>query len=225
MSWTKEFFKSSVGKKVIMSLTGLFLCLFMISHLAGNMLLYMNDGGLTYNAFSHFMAHNPVIRIIEVILFFSIIFHVVYAIILTRKNRQARGTRYAVFDGSASSSWFSRSMTFFGLVILIFLVLHIANFFIKARFGTLALDANGHDDLYTYVVESFATGWYAAFYFIAMVMLCFHLVHGVQSAFRTLGMRHKKYLPVVKFLGLAFAVLFPMAFASMPAYFYLTSIL
>lgn len=225
MSWSKEFFDSSIGRKVVMSLTGLFLCTFMVAHFTGNMLLYLNDGGLTYNAFSHFMAHNPVIRIIEIVLFLSIIIHIIYAVILTRQNKMARGVGYSVYNGAAASSWFSRGMTFFGIILLIFLTLHIANFFVTARFGELGIDANGNEDLYAFVLKEFSIGWYAGFYFLAMIALCFHLVHGVQSAFRTLGLKHKKYLPVVKFLGLAFAIIFSLGFASMPVYFYLTSIM
>ncbi|PSR05465.1 MAG: succinate dehydrogenase [Bacteroidetes bacterium SW_11_45_7] len=226
MGWTREFFASNIGRKVVMSLTGLFLSIFLIAHLSGNLLLFV--GQQAFNEYSHFMATNPFIRIVEIILFISIIFHVIYAIVLTINNRKARAVKYAVSNSSENSSWFSRNMGIFGTIIFIFLVLHLGNFFVAARFENLpkiALD-NGQKvkDLYTVVVTSFEQWWYTAIYVIAMVVLGFHLVHGVHSAFRSLGLRHYKYIPLVKNIAIAFAILFPAGFASIPIYFFIDSL-
>ncbi len=209
-----------------MSLTGLFLSIFLIAHLSGNLLLFV--GRDAFNEYSHFMATNPIIRIIEIILFISIIFHVIYAIVLTVRNRQARSVKYAVSNASENSSWFSRNMGVFGTIIFIFLVLHLGNFFVASRFEELPKVQleNGHkvEDLYTVVVTSFEQWWYTAIYVISMVVLAFHLVHGVHSAFRSLGLRHHKYIPLVKNIAVGFAIIFPTGFAIIPIYFFIDSL-
>lgn len=226
MGWTKEFFASNIGRKVVMSLTGLFLSIFLIAHLSGNLLLFV--GQKAFNEYSHFMATNPFIRIVEIILFISIIFHVIYAIVLTINNRKSRAVKYAVSNPPQESSWFSRNMGIFGTIIFIFLMLHLGNFFVAARFESLPkieLD-NGQEvkDLYTVVVTSFEQWWYTAIYVISMVVLGFHLVHGVHSAFRSLGLRHYKYISLVKNIAVAFAIIFPAGFASIPIYFFIDSL-
>jgi succinate dehydrogenase cytochrome b subunit len=221
MGWTGNFFSSSIGKKFIMSLTGLFLCLFLIEHLIGNLLLLLNDGGELYNAYSHFLATNIFLRVPEIILALGFIFHIVYALKISLENKKARGNNpYEVKGISKNTDWFSRNMTFLGILILIFLVIHLADFFVKARItGDVQSTLNGEHDLYSMVRARFEVWWFALIYFVAMIALAAHLTHGFQSAFRTLGLRHKKYLPLVKFIGYAFAILVPAGFAIVPVYF------
>ncbi len=225
MSWTKDYFTSTIGRKFLMSITGLFLVFFLIEHLAGNLLLLLGDHGLTFNAYSDTMANNPIIRIVEIILFLSLIIHPVQALILTQRNRGARKTGYAVSKAGETSSWASRNMGILGSILFVFLVLHIANFFVSARFGDLGIDANGNKDIYTKVVDSFSMAWYSLFYIFCFLALGFHLIHGILSGFKTLGLSHKKYLPVVKSIGIILTVLFTIGFISIPAYFLINMII
>jgi len=221
MAGRRSFINSSIGRKIIMGLTGLFLCIFLIAHLAGNMLLLMGDGGLSFNIYAHFMATNPLVRVIELILVVAIFWHIIEAAIITIKNNRARKIGYEVSNASANSTWFSRNMGIFGLFILIFLVIHIANFFVAARLGELPPDVNGNKDLYTVVFESFSNVWYVLFYVVSMAFLGFHLAHGVYSSFRTVGVSHKKYVPTLKFIAYFFAIVIPILYAVIPIYFYL----
>jgi len=199
--------------------------LFLIEHLAGNLLLLLGDNGLTYNAYSDFMAANPLIRIVEIVLFLSLIYHPVEALILTLRNKRARPKGYKVNHPEENSTWYSRNMGILGLIILAFLVLHLTNFFYKARFADLSLDVNGNKDLYLVVKESFETAWYSIAYIVCFLALGFHLLHGIFSGFKTMGLSHKKYVPVVKWLGVVLTVIFTVGFIAIPAYFLLNSII
>jgi succinate dehydrogenase / fumarate reductase, cytochrome b subunit len=130
-------FSSSLGKKLIMSLTGLFLCIFLVVHLIGNIQLFKDDGGQAFNAYSYFMTHFPPIKIVSYILYLSIIVHAVYALIVTRDNSKARPVGYAYYKGSANSPWTSRNMGILGTIILVFLVVHMSNFWAQYHWGDL----------------------------------------------------------------------------------------
>jgi len=137
MSNFAKTFSSSLGKKLIMSLTGLFLCTFLVVHLIGNIQLFNNDGGQAFNAYSYFMTHFPPIKIISYLLYASIIIHAVYALILTISNRKARPVAYASYNGAANSPWTSRNMGILGTIILIFLVIHMNSFWAQYHWGNL----------------------------------------------------------------------------------------
>ncbi len=197
-----------------MAATGLFLCVFLVMHLYGNLLLYANDGGASFNEYSHSLTHNLLIRIVEVVLFVSIILHVVQAIYLTKQNSDARPIKYAMNKVNETSSWFSRNMGITGTVIFAFLVIHLRTFFFPYRV------TDGIKDLAMSVQDAFSSGWYSSFYVIAMVFLSFHLNHGFQSAFRSLGLSNKKYAPVLQMASTGMAILFFIGFASFPILFY-----
>ena len=127
------FLKTSIGKKVLMGLTGLFLISFLIVHVSINACIFFMDGGETFNAAADFMAHNPVIRIMEIGLFAGLILHIIQALLLTIANRKARPIGYAKVDGAANSSWYSRSMGILGSLLLIFLVVHLSHFWIDTK--------------------------------------------------------------------------------------------
>jgi succinate dehydrogenase / fumarate reductase cytochrome b subunit len=223
MSWFTRTFSSTIGRKIIMSLTGLFLCSFLVIHLIGNIQLFFDDDGVAFNIYSHFMATNPVIRTIEIVLFLGFIFHIYDGYFLASKNQSARSVKYAVNRLEENSNWSSRNMGLLGTVILIFLIVHLYNFFYRARFGELEqMDIAGerYDNLYVIVATSFKTWWYVALYVISMIALAFHLIHGFQSAFLTLGLNHKKYTPAIKAVGYGFSILVCAGFAAMPLYFY-----
>lgn len=137
MSNYAKTFSSSLGKKLIMSLTGLFLSLFLVVHLIGNLQLFKDDGGQAFNAYSYFMTNFPPIKIVSYLLYLSIIVHAVYALIITINSRKARPVAYASFKGDANSPWTSRNMGILGTIILIFLVVHMSNFWAQYHWGEL----------------------------------------------------------------------------------------
>jgi succinate dehydrogenase / fumarate reductase, cytochrome b subunit len=221
MSKKSGFFYSSIGKKVIMGLTGLFLISFLVVHCFINSLIFFNDGGLIFNKGAHFMATNWLIRAMELVLFLGLILHAIQALILTIENNKARPVGYNKFNGAANSTWYSRSMGLLGTLILIFLIVHLAHFWVKSRFtGLPGVDAEGHDNLYAVMQETFQYGWVVILYSFAMVSLAYHLLHGFQSSFQTLGLNHKKYTPFIKKFGVAFSIIIPIIFAAMPITMY-----
>lgn len=207
--------RASVGRKIVMGATGLFLCLFLIVHLLGNLLLFKPDGGQAFNQYGEFMSHNEIIRILEIGLLLGFLFHILDGAVLSRERRGKRPIPYAVSSGSANSSWTSRNMGFTGSIVFIFLLVHLNSFFIKSRFGLT--DAS----LYELVRREFASPLYTLFYVLAMGILALHLHHGFKSMFQSLGLHHPKYTPLLEKASFYFALLIPAAFASIPIYFYL----
>jgi succinate dehydrogenase / fumarate reductase, cytochrome b subunit len=217
MGWFTQFIDSSIGKKLVMALTGLFLSLFLIVHLGGNLLLLRNDDGEAFLTYSRIMASpdNFIIRIIEYGLFILLAYHIINGIRLWIINKRSRGQAYDSYNPSANSSLFSRTMILSGSIIFIFLVIHLRTFFFPYRFGS-----GSHEyEMYLQVHESFSSPLYSGFYVFALILLAFHLVHGVQSAFQTLGINHNKYTPFLKGLGIFFAIAICAAFAVIPIYF------
>lgn len=218
MNWFASLFSSSIGKKVVMALTGLFLVLFLIVHLAGNLQLLKQDGGMAFNLYAEFMTTNPVIMAISYLLYISILAHAIWALILTRGNSRARGSKgYAVVRNS--SGWTSRNMGILGTFVFIFLVIHLKDFWVEMHWGGIEhVSYAGRDvkDLYTVVAIAFSRSWYVILYVVSMLLLGFHLWHGFASAFQTLGLNHVKYNPVIKFVGRAFAIIVPALFAAIP---------
>ncbi len=214
-------FSSSIGKKLIMGITGLFLILFLIVHCFLNALVFMNDGGLTFNMGAHFMAGNWIIRAGEIVLFVGLLAHIYQGARLTFQNQAARPVKYAVNDGKANSKWYSRSMGLLGTLLAIFLIVHLANFWVVSRFtGIPTVDANGHEDLYAVMKETFSNVWIVILYVLAMVSLCYHLLHGFASAFQTMGWNHTKYNSLIKGFGVWYSIIISVVFAAMPVAFY-----
>ncbi len=254
MSKSKPVFSSSIGKKLIMSLTGIFLCLFLVVHLVGNLQLFKDDAGLAFNKYAYFMTHFTPIKVVSYLLYASVIVHVVYAITLSMKNKAARPIGYAKYDGQANSKWNSRNMGILGTVILVFLATHMSNFWWKfhndevpyieyrtdlatGQTTVRELQASEfHDyqetvennvqilkarDLYKQVDFAFKNVALVALYVIAMAALAFHLIHGFQSAFQTLGFNHRRYIGIIRAIGVwVFGVLIPIGFAIMPLFFF-----
>lgn len=217
MSKKSGFLYSSIGKKVIMGLTGLFLISFLVVHCFLNSFIFFNDGGEMFNEGAHFMATNWLIRAMEFVLMGGLLLHIFQALILTIENKKARPIGYAKYNGAANSSWYSRSMGLLGTLLLIFLIIHLAHFWVKSRFTGLPVDEHtGHDNLYIVMVETFRNLWVVIVYCIAMVSLAYHLMHGFQSAFQTLGLNHKKYTPLIKAVGTGFSIIVPLIFSAMP---------
>lgn len=228
MGWLTDALKSSLGRKLVMALTGLFLVLFLVGHLLGNMLLFAGDGGQAFNEYARFMTSTPTIQVLSLITYASIIIHVVYSIIITRKNRSARPIGYAVSTASANSLWTSRNMGILGTIVLIFLVIHMKSFWYEMKFGEMPVvnydGAGEFKDLYSIVAEAFTQWWYVAIYVVAMFGLAFHLSHGFKSAFHTLGLTHKKYTPLIESVGFWFSIVVPTLFALMPIVMFIQSL-
>jgi succinate dehydrogenase / fumarate reductase, cytochrome b subunit len=209
-----------------MALTGLFLILFLVVHLAGNLQLLKSDGGQAFNIYAHTMTTNPFIKVISYVNYTAIVLHVIWAIILTRRNRAARGPEgYAVVNNS--SHWASRNMGILGTFIFIFLVIHLRGFWYEMHWGgipTANYEGKDYKDLYTVVNTAYAQLWYVGIYVASMLLLAFHLFHGFGSAFQTLGLNHVKYNPVIRFIGVAFAIIVPALFALIPIVMYFNQI-
>jgi succinate dehydrogenase / fumarate reductase, cytochrome b subunit len=217
-----NFFTSSLGKKLIMSLAGLFLCMFLLVHLGINLMLLKGDGGAWFRIGVEFMTTNILIKIMEVVLFGGFLLHMIYGVILQIQNWMARPTRYAVVHQS-QTSFFSKYMIHTGAVVLIFLILHFSNFYFVKLGLTQAPQGNmvveGKHDFYNMAINLFSTPAYSWLYIVFMLILAFHLLHAFQSAFQTIGVNHKKYTPAIKYIGMAYAILVPAGFAIIPVYF------
>lgn len=224
MSWLTNTLSSTLGRKLLMALTGLFLIIFLIVHLIGNLQLLADDGGDAFNVYAKFMTTNPVIKTTSYLLYATFLIHIIWAVLLTVQNRSARPVGYNKSGASTNSTWSSRNMGFLGSIVFIFLVMHLANFWWKMKFGEMPMvDIAGtpYKDLYAVVSQAFGELWIVIFYVVAMIGLMFHLYHGFQSAFQTLGLNHPKYNPAIKVIGTAFAIIVPALFASIPVLMYL----
>lgn len=135
MNWLTSFLQSSIGRKLLMALTGLFLCAFLLVHLIGNLQLFKHDYGLAFNTYAVFMTSNPFIKFTSYGLYATIIFHAFWGLYLVYLNKKARPQTYAMVDGKANSSWASRSMGLLGTIILAFIVTHMADFWAEYKFG------------------------------------------------------------------------------------------
>jgi succinate dehydrogenase / fumarate reductase, cytochrome b subunit len=233
MTW-KNFFASSIGKKITMGLTGFFLISFLIVHCGINSMIFFNDGGETFNHWGHLMGTNLIIRTIEIGLFAFLLLHIVQGLILWKQNSSARPVKYIVNDRKANSKWYSRSMGLLGTLILIFLVLHLYHFWTPSRFGGLAnirpleeatlASYNNQEvhNLYKEMQLVFQNNLLiVVVYLLGVTSLCWHLLHGFQSAFQTFGMNHKKYTPVIKAAGVGYSIIICLLFALMPVAIYL----
>jgi succinate dehydrogenase / fumarate reductase cytochrome b subunit len=210
-----SFYKSSIGKKVVMSLTGLFLCLFLLEHLVGNLLLFANDNGHLYEQYSALLVSNPVIRAIEIVLFASLIGHALSGVVVWYGNRRARPRKYEAYRLDENTELAARITMLGGSIVFLFLVVHLWSFFFPLRITGTTLSA------YDLVQQKFSNPWFCLFYLIALVILAYHLKHGFQSAFQTLGLVHKRYMGLLHLIAGLFWLVIPAGFAAIPIYFYL----
>ncbi len=210
----------SIAKKVFTALTGLFLVIFLLGHLAGNLQLFIQGdaGKFAFNEYAQFMTTNPAVKVLSYVTYFSILFHAFMGIYLTVQNRKARPIGYAKENAGANSSWMSRYMAPLGVLILVFLVIHLRAFWYEMHFGDVPLDANGLKDLHAVVYEAFSTPWYVAIYVFSMLVLAFHLAHGFESGFQSIGANHPKYTPLIHKAGLGLSIVVPLLFAAIPVY-------
>jgi len=213
---------SSVTKKIVMSLMGLFLIIFLLVHLTVNLFLLFDPTRELFNVAAHFMATNPVLKIMEISLFAGFIIHILFGLILQIQNWLARPKRYKV-EGYSHTSFFSKFMIHTGIVILIFLVLHLLDFYFKLKFGDVPnMIIHGHEypDMGLVVIEKFSITSFIIIYIVALIILGFHLHHAFQSAFQSLGLNHTKYTPVIKALGTIYSIVVALGFIIIPLYIY-----
>jgi succinate dehydrogenase / fumarate reductase, cytochrome b subunit len=218
MSWFTKTLSSSLGKKLLMGLTGLFLISFLVVHCGINACIFLNDGGHTFNEAAEFMAHNVFIRASEIILFVGLILHAVDGLMLWSQNNKKRPVAYAQVS-STTSSWYSRSMGLLGTLLLIFLIIHLRHFWYVSRLTDEI--TSGQDTLFGEMKEVFQHLWIVIVYVLGCISLAYHLLHGFQSAFQTLGINHPKYTPFINALGIGYSIIIPLIFALMPISMYL----
>lgn len=211
-------FYSSITKKVILALAGLFLITFLVLHLIINLLILSPDGGVAYSEAVHFMGTNPIIKLVEIFLFGGFAIHILLGIIIQIYNWMARPVRYKV-EGFSHTSFFSKYMIHTGAIIFVFLLVHFFNFYF-VKLGIVDPPAGlEREDFYQMAILLFSNNFYAILYIVLMLFLAFHLNHAFQSAFQTLGLNHSKYTPVVKWAGTIYSIIIPLGFALIPAYF------
>jgi succinate dehydrogenase / fumarate reductase, cytochrome b subunit len=219
MTW-KQVFSTSVGNKLIMALTGIFLILFLVIHAALNACIWAMDGGEMFNKGAHFMGSNVLPRILEIGLFAGFILHIVQSYKLTIKNKKARSVGYEVDYGNRGSKWYSRSMALLGTIILLFLVIHLTDFWYPNRSNQGFL-LGEEINLYLKMQDTFSQLWVVIVYVAGCISLGYHLAHGFQSAFKTLGVHNKRYHLTLSSLGLGFSIVIALLFALMPISFYM----
>jgi succinate dehydrogenase / fumarate reductase cytochrome b subunit len=232
MTW-KQMFTSSIGQKLTMALTGLFLITFLIIHVGLNATIWANDGGRMFNTGANFMASMIVIRIMEIGLFAGIIVHVIQGLVLFFENKSKRKIGYAIDYGDRGSKWYSRSMGLLGTLLLLFLIMHIYHFWIPSRLGGMwsirplqEVDyTNGlgkqYHNLYAEMLSVFQSPVVVVLYVLGCISLGYHLMHGFESAFRTIGVHNNRYLKMLRHLGRGYSIIISIAFAMMPISIYL----
>jgi succinate dehydrogenase / fumarate reductase cytochrome b subunit len=224
MKWFLDLFTSSLGRKLVMALTGIFLVLFITIHLIGNLQLLKGDEGKAFNLYAAFMTTNPLIKTVSYLNYTFILIHVFWALALTIRNRQARGPEGYAVTSSKSTTWSSRNMGILGTIIFIFIIIHLQQFWAQMHWGGIATsdyDGKVVKNLYGVVAFAYQNLWNVVLYVVCMGVLGFHLWHGFASSFQTLGLNHPKYTPVISFVGKAFSIVVPALFAVIPVKMYL----
>ena len=216
-----SFIQSTVGKKYLMGLSGLVWAGFVFGHMAGNMTILVSPD--LYNAYGHSIVSNKILLYgTEIALVSALVAHVILAVLLTKQNRESRGTRYAVKpNGEKAASFASELMAIHGSVILVFIISHLVTF----KYGPVyETTVNGvvMRDLARLIYEVFSNPGAVAWYLVSLVLLGFHLTHGVRSIFQSFGLLHPAYQPVIKRAGVVYSIVVAGGFISQPLFVFLT---
>ena len=220
-----NFLTASIGRKFLMSITGLFLMMFILVHLGINLLLVFDDSGELFNLGANFMATNPAIKIMEPVLGLGFVVHIIWSLIISIQNMKARPVGYAVSQQTQSSTWASRNMLVLGALVLVFLVMHVINFFYVIKFephsmGKVLVDGVEMEDTYSLVAGLFKTSIvYDIAYVLGGLLLGFHLTHGFWSAFQTIGLSNKIWIKRLQVVAQIYAVIVAVGFSIIPLYF------
>jgi len=221
-----NFFLVSVGRKFLMSITGILLLLFILVHLTVNLFLIFDDSGNLYNQGAHFMVTNPVIRIVEPLLALGFLIHILWSLIITWRNWKARPVRYRKSIQTETTSWSSRNMLILGGLVFVFLVIHLYNFYIRIKFtgsplleGTVIAGTEMHNT-YALVSTLFKESlFYCLLYVLGGCLLGLHVTHGFWSAFQTLGFNNKHWICRLQWIARIYAILVAAGFSIIPLYF------
>ncbi len=209
MNWFVGTFKSSIGKKLLMALTGLAFCGFLAAHLAGNLTVY--SGKAAFNAYADKLhSLGVLVYVFELALLTLALIHVPFGLLLFYENTKARPVRYKVNKSAGGRTIGSATMPYTGLFLLIFIVFHLMNFTFADKTGTT---------IYEIVSKAFSNPLYVGYYILAMIVAAVHVSHGLWSAFQTLGANHPKYTPAIRTLSLIFALVVGLGFGLLPIYF------
>jgi len=228
MTW-KQAFTSSIGKKIVMALTGIFLISFLVVHVGVNACIFADlfnpqENGEMFNKAAHFMGSMVLIRIMEVGLFAGIFLHIIQGLMLEFSNRSKRQKGYAVALGNKGSKWYSRSMGLLGTILLLFLILHWWHFWVPARFTgheqLTEVEGTHMHNMFNLMQYTFSQGWVVVVYVLGCISLAYHLLHGFQSAFRTMGVHNKRWMALINSVGVGYSILVPLLFALMPIAMY-----
>ncbi|HNW52062.1 MAG TPA: succinate dehydrogenase cytochrome b subunit [Prolixibacteraceae bacterium] len=225
-----SFLSASIGRKFMMSVTGLFLIMFITVHLCLNLFLIFDDTGDLFNMAAHFMATNPLIKIIEPVLALGFIIHLIWSLILTIQNMKARPVKYSKTQQTSNSTWVSRNMIILGLLIIVFLGIHLANFFWKIKFTGDPLLAEVQvmqagslvtmENAYALVATMFKTSVpICLLYVLGGCLLGLHISHGFWSAFQTIGLNNDIWRKRLNVLAKIFGWIFAVGFSIIPIYF------
>lgn len=210
---------SSIGKKLLLAAAGLFLVSFLLVHMGINLLLIIFEDSRNFNLAAHFMGSNILIKVFEVILFGGFILHILYGVYIQIQNWMARPVGYKL-PNNEQTSFFSKFMIHTAAIIFVFLVIHLFDFYFKAKiFGDvkdIIYDGKVYHDLGALVLAKFKIGWVVILYIASFLFLGFHLLHGFQSAFQTLGLNHKTYTPFIKTLGVVITLIIVTGFTIIP---------
>ncbi len=216
MTW-KQLFTSSIGKKILMALTGFFLIIYLIIHATLNALIFANDGGETFNKGAYFMLHNYFIRFLEIGLFAVFILHIIQGLMLWQQNKGARKIKYEKNNYPREIKWYSRYMGWLGTFLLLFLVMHLSQFWAQTK-NELYFHGSVID-LYQQMKHIFTNPVWFTLYMIGLVSLLFHLLQGFQSAFQTFGINSRRWIYIIKGIGVVYSFGICLLFASMPIAF------
>jgi succinate dehydrogenase / fumarate reductase cytochrome b subunit len=216
--------KTSIARKILMALSGLFLLVFLLQHFIINFLSVVSPSG--FNSVSHFMGYNPLIQfVMQPILMFGVVFHLIMGILLEMQNRGARSVKYAVNGAGANSSWMSRNMIITGLTVMMFLGLHMYDFWAPEMLYKY-IEPMPQDPT-RYFIElqhKFVDPIRVALYCVSFIFLALHLLHGFQSAFQSVGFRHNRYTPTIKKLGTIYAIAIPLGFIAIALFHYVSQL-
>ncbi len=215
--------KSSIARKVVMALSGLFLVVFLTQHFTINITSVLDPE--TFNTWSHFMGYNPLVQyVLQPILIGGVIIHFIMGFILEIQNKKARSVRYAKFNGGANAPWVSRNMIYTGLVVLAFLGLHFYDFWVhEMAYKYVEFLPENPTRYHAETVEKFAPFWRTIIYIISFGLLSLHLWHGFSSSFQSMGVNNK-YSSSIKAFTKIFSVAIPLGFAFIAIYHHLNPI-
>ncbi len=208
MGWIVTAFKTSIGKKIIMAVSGLSFCFFLVMHLAGNLMIYR--GGDYFNAYAERLhSFEPLVNIFELMLLLLGSIHISFALKLFFENREARPVKYAIKCGAGGRSIGSATMPYTGLLLLMFIFVHLFNFHFVDKSNT---------SIFSIVDGLFSEIGYVSFYLVSVLAVSIHVSHGFWSAFQTMGINHPKYTNFIKFVALSFAIITGIGFGFIPIY-------